>query len=124
MELPTTLIDNSRKSMDNIVTYQAQKKIDGLTLGAYFDSKKEVPEWKTRNDEVTDAVLTPSKQMGRIPTKLGKVSSKNLRSFNHKLQGRRLLDMNEMVADSMMTVNVGTKIDNVVFIGTDASAQQ
>ena len=46
---------------------------DGLTLNAYFDSKKDLHDWKTRNEEVLDN-LTPTKGGQAYPIRQGKIS--------------------------------------------------
>ena len=47
-----------------------------MTLGAYFDSKKDLNDWKVKSDEMFDNNLTPTKSNSVGPTKIGKLLSK------------------------------------------------
>ena len=47
-----------------------------MTLGAYFDSKKDLKDWKVPSNEVFDNNLTPTKSNSVGPNKIGKLLSR------------------------------------------------
>ena len=95
-----------------------------MTLGAYFDSKKDLNDWKVdwkvKGDEVFDNNLTPTKSNSVGPTKIGKLLSKKKQVMStNKIVGRRLLDMNEMTAENLITDNEGK---DAIYLGSASTS--
>ena len=115
--------DNSRLSLGPESAFKKPSNED-ISLGDYFSSKKDLKDWKLRNDEMLDN-LTPTMPKLRnsiTPTKGAKPINKVVKQILNKYPSRKLIDRHEMFANgSFNTLNSPNRNNDLVFIGANKS---